>query len=132
MARIAKGFSSRYVLSVLRIISAFTFTLHGAQKFGAFGGLGSHRLVPFSLLWVAALLEVVGGPLLFVGLFTRPVAFLLSGEMAFGYFLSHAPKGLWPNRNGGELAVLYCFLFLYFVAAGGGPISLDRVLRKRE
>jgi putative oxidoreductase len=80
---------------------------------------------------VAGLLELVGGLLLLLGLFTRPVAFLLSGLMAFAYFIGHAPRDFWPIVNGGELAALYCFLFLYLAAAGGGPWSLDRWLRRR-
>jgi putative oxidoreductase len=75
-------------------------------------------------------MEIVGGALLLLGLFTRPVAFLLSGEMAFAYFIAHAPKGFWPIVNQGELAALYCFLFLYLAAAGGGPWSVDRLLRR--
>jgi putative oxidoreductase len=75
-------------------------------------------------------LELVGGGLVLIGLFTRPVAFILSGEMAFAYFMAHAPQGFWPVLNQGESAVLYCFVFLYLSAAGGGPWSLDRLLRK--
>jgi putative oxidoreductase len=78
------------------------------------------------LPWVAGMLELVGGLLIILGLFTRPVAFLLSGEMAVAYFMSHAPRGLWPIANGGELAVLYCFIFLYLFTAGPGPWSVDR------
>jgi putative oxidoreductase len=123
-----------YVLSVLRIVAGFTFELHGLQKlFGMFGGIGGHGATPhlWSLLWVAAVLESVGGALLILGLFTRPVAFLLSGEMAVAYFRSHLPHGFWPIQDGGELAVLYCFLFLYLAAAGGGPLSLDRAVRRK-
>ena len=122
---------SSYVLSLLRIVAAFTFSLHGFQKFGAFGGMHGHTVVAFTLLWFAAILEAVGGPLLILGLFTRPVAFLLSGEMAVGYFTGHARHGFWPNVNGGELAVLYCFIFLYLFAAGPGPLSIDRLIGKR-
>jgi putative oxidoreductase len=83
-----------------------------------------------SLMGVAGVLELFGGALVLLGLFTRPVAFVLSGEMAFAYFMAHAPQGFWPVLNHGEAAVLYCFAFLYFSAAGGGPWSLDRALRK--
>ena len=122
-----------YVLSVLRIAIAFTFVLHGCQKlFGLFGGMGGHGAVHmWSRLWVAAILETFGGSLVFVGLLTRPVAFLLCGEMAFAYFTTHFPRGFWPIQNGGELAVLYCFIFLYLSAAGGGAFSLDRAIWKR-
>jgi putative oxidoreductase len=83
------------------------------------------------LLGVAAVLETLGGVLLILGLFTRPVAFLLCGEMAVAYFRSHFPRAFWSIQNGGELAVLYCFLFLYLAAAGGGPFSLDRAVRRK-
>jgi putative oxidoreductase len=123
------------VLSVLRIIAGFTFSLHGFQKvFGLLGGLGGHGATAVfgSLIWTAGFLEAVGGLLLVLGLFTRPVAFLLCGEMAVAYFQQHSPRGFWPILNGGELAVLYCFVFLYLSVAGPGPLSLDRVLRKKS
>lgn len=122
-----------YALSLLRIVAGFTFTLHGLQKFGAFGGMGGHggKAVAFTFIWFGAVLEAVGGPLLILGLFTRPVAFILSGEMAVAYFRSHAPKGFWPVLNGGELAILYCFIFLYLCAAGAGPLSVDRLMGKK-
>jgi putative oxidoreductase len=118
-----------YLRSVLRIIAGFTFSLHGAQKLlGAFGG----KTAPaFSLIWTAGVLELVGGVLILLGLFTVPVAFLLSGQMAVAYFRVHFPRGFWPIANGGELAVLYCFVFLYFFAAGAGPLSLDALRRRR-
>ncbi len=107
--------------------------LHGLQKFGAFGGIGGHgaRVTAFTIFWFAAVLEGIGGSLLILGLFTRPVAFILCGEMAVAYFRAHAPRGFWPVTNGGELAVLYCFLFLYLATAGGGPVSIDRLIDKR-
>ena len=123
-----------WALSVLRIITGFTFSLHGFQKvFGLFGGLGGKGATAAfgSLFWTAGLLETAGGCLLVLGLLTRPVAFVLCGEMAVAYFSQHAPRGVWPILNGGELAVLYCFIFLYLAVAGPGPLSLDRVLRKR-
>ncbi len=122
-----------YALSLLRIVVGFTFSLHGYQKlFGLFGGLGHGATAHLaSLLGVAAVLETFGGALIFLGLYTRPVAFILCGEMAVAYFHQHAPRGLWPISNGGELAVLYCFIFLLLVSAGAGPWSLDRLIRKK-
>jgi putative oxidoreductase len=124
---------SGYARSVLRIVVGFTFTLHGCQKlFGMFGGMGGHGASPMgSELWVAGVIETFGGALIFLGLFTRPVAFLLCGEMAVAYFKQHFPRGFWPIVNGGELAVLYCFVFLYLAVAGGGPLSLDRAIRRK-
>lgn len=122
-------------LSVLRIMAGFTFSLHGFQKLlGLFGGMGgAGATAPFlSLVWTAGFLELLGGVLLVLGLFTRPVAFLLYGEMAVAYFRQHSPRGFWPILNGGEVAVLYCFVFLYLAVAGPGPVSLDRVLRKKS
>jgi putative oxidoreductase len=122
---------SRYVQSVLRVVAGLLFTLHGLQKvFGAFGGIGGHSARMWSEFWVAGLLETVGGALIVMGLFTRPVAFVLCGEMAVAYFRAHYPRGFWPIQNGGEPAVLYCFIYLYLLAAGPGPISLDRMLKR--
>ncbi|MBV8844908.1 MAG: DoxX family protein [Bryobacterales bacterium] len=118
--------------SLLRIMAAFTFSLHGWQKFfGMFGGIGGHSVPVNTMLGAAGLIETVGGALMLLGLFTRPVAFILSGEMAIGYFRTHAPQGFWPLKNGGELAVFYCFLFLWFAAAGAGPWSVDRLLGRK-
>ena len=119
--------------SVLRIIVGFTFSLHGAQKLlGAFGGLpGGMKPSLFSIIGIAGVLELLGGILMMLGLFTRYVAFILCGEMAFAYFRMHAPRGFWPIVNGGELAVLYCFIFLYLFASGPGVWSLDSLLRRR-
>lgn len=114
--------------SVLRIISAITFMLAGTTKLFAFpAGIPPNggTVVLFSQLGVGAVMEVFGGGLLLLGLFTRPVAFLLSGEMAVAYFQFHFPRSVWPVMNGGVPAVLYCFLWLYFSAAGAGPWSLD-------
>lgn len=122
-------------LSLLRIIAGFTFSLHGFQKlFGFFGGMSGHGATAAfgSLLWTAGVLEALGGVLLVLGLFTRPVALVLCGEMAVAYFRSHRPSGLWPILNGGELAILYCFIFLYLVMAGAGPVSLDRLIRRKS
>lgn len=123
-----------YALSLLRIIVGFTFSLHGFQKFGALGGMGGEgRAVHLaSTLGVAAVLEAVGGLLIVAGLFTRPVAFLLCGEMAYAYLKAHAPRGIWPLQNGGELAVLYCFIFLFFFTSGPGPLSLDKIIRRKS
>lgn len=119
------------LLSVLRIVAAFLFMLHGTQKLFAYPVSEPRDPAPLmSLMGVAGILEVFGGLLMLLGLFTRPVAFILAGEMAVAYFRSHAPEGIWPILNRGELAALYCFLFLYFAAAGGGPWSLD-ALRSR-
>jgi putative oxidoreductase len=123
-----------YARSILRIIVGFSFSLHGMQKLlGLFGGMGgSGAGAPFlSLSWVAGFLEAVGGLLILIGLFTAPVGFVLSGEMAVAYFMVHFPRGLLPIRNGGELAVLYCFVYLYLSAAGAGPLSADALVRRR-
>ena len=118
------------MLAVLRIVAALLFLEHGLMKFFAFpapmGGGGSLPL----LLKVAATLETVGPLLLIVGLFTRPVAFLLSGEMAVAYFMAHAPHSFYPVLNGGEPPILYCFVFLYLFFAGPGAFSVDGMLRK--
>jgi len=115
-------------------MAGFTFSLHGLQKlFGLFGGMGGRGAAAAfgSLLWTAGVLEMAGGLLLMLGLFTRPVAFLLCGEMAVAYFRQHSPRSFWPILNSGEQAVLYCFVFLYLAMAGPGSVSLDRLLRKR-
>jgi putative oxidoreductase len=121
-----------YLKSVLRIVAAFLFIAHGTQKLFAFpvSGPGSGFAL-MSLMGAAGIFETVGGVLMLVGLFTSPVAFVLAGEMAVAYFLQHAPGGPWPILNGGELAVLYCFTWLFFCAAGPGPWSLDAALRRR-
>ncbi|MGH8802308.1 MAG: DoxX family protein, partial [Casimicrobiaceae bacterium] len=110
------------VLSVLRIVTASLFMTHGAAKLLGLPDTGQHaHLQLFSLIGLAGFLELVGGFLVLIGLFTRPVAFVLSGEMAFAYFIAHAPRGFFPILNHGEAAVLYCFVFLYLAFAGGGP-----------
>ena len=120
---------SARLLSVLRIVAALLFFLHGTAKlFGFPPGAGGP--VPLAgPIGVAAVLETVGGALLLLGLFTRPVAFVLSGQMAVAYFTAHAPDGLFPQTNGGEVAVLFCFVFLYLAAAGPGPWSVDATRR---
>jgi putative oxidoreductase len=119
---------SPYLLSVLRIMAAFLFIQFGTGKLFALPAAimpGGVTAPMWSQAWFAGFLETFGGLLLLAGLFTRPVAFLLSGEMAFAYFIGHAPQGFWPVLNQGHPAVLFCFLFLYLSAAGGGPWSLD-------
>ena len=118
--------STPHLLSLLRIVSAFFFMLHGTQKLLSFPAPRSSPTELMSLSGVAGILELFGGLLLLLGLFTRPVAFVLSGLMAFAYFIAHAPQGFWPLLNRGELAALYSFVFLYLAAAGGGPWSLDQ------
>ena len=120
------------VLSVLRIVAALLFMEHGLMKLFHFPAPqpGAPDPLP-ALLMAAAWIEVVGGGLLALGLFTRAVAFVCSGEMAVGYFMAHAPNGFYPALNMGEAAVLYCFFFFYLVFAGGGEWSLDAQVRKR-
>jgi putative oxidoreductase len=131
MIGIRKGWMEEVALNLLRIAAGFLFFQHGVQKL--FGVLG--REVPvefFSLMGLAGVLEVAGGVLLVLGLFTRPVAFILSGQMAWAYFSSHAPGGFWPIVNRGELAALYSFLFLYLAIRSGGGFSVDGILGLRK
>ncbi len=122
-----------YALGLLRIVAAFMFTLHGIQKFGGLGGLRGHAAPLYSMLWIAGVIEIIGGPLIFLGLFTRFVAFILCGEMAVAYFTAHVHMGPWmfPLINRGEITVFYCFFYLYLVTAGPGAFSLDGAIRKR-
>jgi putative oxidoreductase len=120
-----------FLLSVLRIVAAALFIAHGTQKLlNMPDGHGIPAM--FSRLWFAGVLEMFGGLLMLGGLFTRPVAFVLSGEMFTAYMIAHRPRGILPIVNGGELAVLFCFIWLYFAAAGPGPASLDAIVRKRR
>jgi putative oxidoreductase len=113
-------------LSILRIITGLLIIQHGLGKLIGFPKLAAYANVqPFSLVGAAGFIELIGGALLILGLFTQPVAFIVSGEMAFAYFISHFPKGFHPLVNGGTLAILYCFVCLYLSTAGGGPWSLD-------
>ena len=116
--------------SLLRIVAGLLFIHPGAMKLlGWFGGMPAG--VPMTpLLYLAGVIELVGGTLIMVGLFTRPVAFLASGEMAFAYFMGHFPHGFWPIQNHGEPAVLLCFIFLFLSASGPGPFSLDHLIRR--
>jgi len=120
------------MLSVLRIVAALMFLEHGLGKLVGFPAWPTPHGGPamFTLLWFSAVIEALGGLLLALGLFTRPAAFVMSGEMAVGYFISHAPRGFFPMLNGGDAAVLFCFVFFYIFVAGGGPWSIDAVRRR--
>ena len=118
-------------LNLLRVVTGFLIWQHGAQKLLGFPG-GQQVGDFFGMTGLAGLLEVVGGTLLVLGLFSRPVAFILAGEMAWAYFQVHAPEGFWPILNGGEKAALYSFLFLYVAARGGGVFSLDGLRQLRR
>lgn len=127
----ARSGISHFFLNALRIVTGLLFMQHGAQKL--FAVLGRDEAAQFfSQMWLAGALEFWGGLLIVLGLLTRPVAFVLAGEMAAAYFLAHAPRGFWPILNGGELAALYCFIFLFIAANGGGAFSLDGLLAARR
>ena len=114
------------LLSVLRIVAALLFLEHGAQKLLGFPPGSAMPMPPaFTLYWFAGLIELVGGSLIALGLFTRAAAFVCAGEMAFAYFMSHAPRGFFPSNNMGDAAILFCFVFLYLSAAGPGSWSVD-------
>ncbi|MEP6960757.1 MAG: DoxX family protein [Acidobacteriota bacterium] len=118
--------------SVLRIVAGFTFSLHGYQKFfGWFGGMGGSASPLLSEMGLAGVLETFGGALIILGLFTRPTAFILSGQMAVAYFTVHIWINAVPLLNMGEITVLYCFLFLWLCAAGPGPWSVDALRSKK-
>jgi len=121
----ALGRFSPYLFALLRIIAGLAFAQHGAQKL--FGLLGGQAVELTSQRGLAGIIEFVGGIMIAIGLFTSPVAFLASGEMAWAYFQQHAKGGFFPIQNGGELAVLYCFIFLYFAAVGSGKLSIDSI-----
>ena len=116
------------VLSILRIVVGLMFLEHGLSKLFGFPVASMHPGV-FQLLWFASVIETVGGVLLTIGLFTRYAAFIMSGEMAIGYFHSHFPKSFFPIANGGDAAILFCFIFFYIFVAGGGCWSVDRLRR---
>lgn len=114
-----------YALAALRVITALLFIEHGTMKLFAFPAAQMEGPLP-PLMLVAALLEVVGGLMVLIGLFTRPVAFILSGQMAVAYFMAHGPKAFWPALNGGDAAILFCFIFLFIFFAGAGALSIDQ------
>ena len=119
-------------LSLLRIVASLIFLLHGSQKLIGFPA-GEMPMPPVgSFMWFGGLLELVGGLLLLIGLFSRPVAFILSGEMAVAYWMFHAPQSTFPTQNGGDAAILYCFVFLLIAAAGPGPWSVDAAMRRNR
>ena len=120
---------SSLLLSLLRVMTGLLLLQHGLTKLLNFPVGQMNNTSPMTLGGIAGILELVGGVLLILGLFTRPVAFILSGMLAVAYFIAHAPQGFYPIYNGGELAVLYCFVLLYLAAVGGGSVSLDRSIR---
>jgi len=120
------------VLSILRIVSALIFMAHGTSKLFNFPTSKFPAPEVMSQMWIGGVLETVGGILLVLGLFTRPTAFVLSGMMAVAYWQFHAPQNIYPLLNGGDPAILYCFVFLYLAFAGGGPWSLDAMLRGKD
>ena len=120
---------SPLALSILRIVVGLLFLEHGTQKILDFPPTLHGNPALLSLQGVQGIIELVGGVLILIGLFTRPVAFVLSGDMAAAYFMSHAPKDFYPMMNGGDAAILYCFVFLYLVFAGGGRWSIDEAVR---
>ncbi len=125
----------RLAYTLLRIVAPFIMMQHGAQKlFGAFGGFGPNGgTAPLvSLMGLAGVLEVFVAALVLLGLFTRPAAFILAGEMATAYFMAHFPRGFWPIQNHGETPVLLCFIYLMFAAFGGGQYSLDALLFRSQ
>ncbi len=118
------------ILSILRMVAAFIFLLHGTQKH--FGIPPTERVIePFSLSWIAGVIEIICGLAILFGFQTRAAAFLASGLMAFAYWIAHAPRDLFPTNNGGDAAILYCFVFLYLVFAGPGPWSLDAARKSK-
>jgi putative oxidoreductase len=118
-----------HTLSILRIMAGLLFFEHGLQKLFAVPDAGGGAVPLLSLIGLAGLIELVGGALIIVGLVTRISAFIISGEMAFAYFMAHAPQGFMPIENGGELAMLYCFLFFYLIFAGPGSWSVDAMMK---
>jgi putative oxidoreductase len=119
-----------HVLSILRIVVGLLFLEHGLAHL--FGFPAPQAVPAFTLHWFAGAIEFVGGILVTLGLFTRPAAFIMSGEMAFAYFISHAPRGFFPILNNGDPAILYCFVFFYLAFAGAGPWSLDALIGRKR
>jgi putative oxidoreductase len=117
------------VLSIVRIVVGLIFLEHATQKLFGFPAPPPNGLpAAMTLLWYAAIIEIVCAPFVIVGLFTRLAAFILSGEMAVAYWYAHFPRGMYPLLNNGDAAILYCFVFLYLAVAGGGPLALDAVI----
>ena len=133
MENILNAWKTRF-LSVMRMVTAFLFMQHGGQKLFGYPAAQRYEFDILSLSGVAGVLELFGGFLVFIGFVTRPTAFVLSGLMAFAYFIAHAPRGFWPILNGGELAIMFCFVFLYLSVAGGGEWSVDHIIsvKRRE
>jgi len=129
------GLGDRYApqaLSLLRIVAALLFLLHGTSKLLGFPASEMPMPPTGSLLWIGGVLELVGGLMLLFGILSRPVAFVLAGEMAVAYWMFHAPQSTFPSVNGGDAAILFCFVFLYIAAAGPGPWSADASLGRRR
>lgn len=131
------GFLDRFspqLLSALRFVSGLLFVAHGTTKLFGFPATEMFAQPPetFSLIWFAGAIELVGGALVTIGLFTRPAAFLCSGTMAFAYWMMHATQSFYPVQNGGDAAILFCFAFLYIAAAGPGPLSVDSAIGKKS
>jgi putative oxidoreductase len=120
-----------YGLSLLRIVVGLLFLQHGLVKLFGFPMPFQNPVAVGSLIWYQGIIEVIGGPLLILGLLTRPVAFILAGDMAFAYFMGHSARSIYPIQNGGNLAILYCFVFLYLVFSGPGPWSVDAKLQTK-
>ena len=119
-----------WLLSILRIMAGLLFLQHGTSKYLGIPQTDFTGASPFTMGGAAGLIELIGGALIVIGLFTRPAAFIASGTMAVAYFYAHAPQGFYPIQNGGELAALYCFVFLYLAGAGAGSLSIDRMMRR--
>jgi putative oxidoreductase len=120
-----------WALSLLRIVIGLLFLEHGTSKYLSLPISQLTGANPMTASGFNGLIEIIGGMLIVLGLFTRPVAFILAGDMAIAYFLAHSPRGFFPLLNGGELAIVYCFVFLYIAAAGAGPLSIDYLLAGR-
>jgi putative oxidoreductase len=132
MTRIDEGVWAARALSLLRIVAALLLLLHGSTKLLGFPPSEMPMPAAMSLMWVGGLLELVGGLMLMIGILSRPVAFILSGEMAVAYWMFHAPNSTFPSVNGGDAAILYCFVFLLIAAAGPGPWSVDAALGRKR
>ena len=132
MNKIDDGRFAAQALSLLRIVAALIFLLHGSTKLLGFPPSEMPMPPAGSLMWIGGLLELVGGLMLLFGILSRPVAFILAGEMAVAYWMFHAPQSTFPSVNGGDAAILYCFVFLLIAAAGPGPWSVDAALRRKR